>query len=219
MEDKNPHRKPLTRVLDREVTLVDSVPADPDSLETAEIRVDSMFPVEASAPRAADTESETKVTVRHGWPRAISDLRTQDHSKGGKRYVTVLAPDSMQVVLLDEWEYSVLILCDGTRSSKTIAVQIQAAHDVPEAATLRCLQALARQSLLVPRSSEPPPRPRASLTAVRAAEWRLKDQEAEWVKNAPPPPSQPQTNPGVSAGLEPTLLIMNSAPESAGDNG
>jgi hypothetical protein len=53
-------------------------------------------------------------------PKARAGLVTSDHSKRGRRYLSVLDPESGRVCLLEPWEHAVLVLCDGTRTARQI---------------------------------------------------------------------------------------------------
>lgn len=49
-------------------------------------------------------------------PKVREGLLTSDHSKRGRRFVTILNPAEAHVVLLEPWEHAILVLCDGTRT-------------------------------------------------------------------------------------------------------
>ncbi len=51
-------------------------------------------------------------------PKAREGLLTHDHSKRGRRLVTILNPLHGRVTLLEPWEHAVLVLCDGTHTPR-----------------------------------------------------------------------------------------------------
>lgn len=95
-------------------------------------------------------------------PVARSGLVATDHSKRGKRFVTLLDPETHQVTLLEAWEHAVLLVSDGTRD-------LQAIHELlaPEVdgqaidleVLRRCLKYFEQKRLIHPiglKSVEPP---------------------------------------------------------------
>ena len=62
-------------------------------------------------------------------PRAREGLLAADHSKRGKRLVTILDQSSNNITLLEPWEHAILILCDGTRDAMTIAKMLEKGVD------------------------------------------------------------------------------------------
>ncbi len=96
-------------------------------------------------------------------PTARSGLLTADHSKRGRRFVTILDEESNRVTLLEPWEHAILVLSDGTRGPSQIAELLDEGV-LGEAVTLeavhRCLRFFEHQELidvLSPFNGEPEP--------------------------------------------------------------
>ena len=53
-------------------------------------------------------------------PNAREGLLTHDHSKRGRRYLSVLDPLHGRVTLLEPWEHAILVLCDGNHTARQI---------------------------------------------------------------------------------------------------
>ena len=84
-------------------------------------------------------------------PTAIEPLLTVDHSKRGRRFVTVLDPRSNRVTLLEPWEHAILVLCDGTRGASDIAELLAAGVEgeaVTERSVVRCLKYFEQQEII-----------------------------------------------------------------------
>lgn len=91
----------------------------------------------------------------HGEPKpsARSGLLTADHSKRGRRFVTILDPGAQQVTLLEPWEHAILVLCDGTRQADEIALLLDdgvQGEPVTLDGVRRCLKFFERQALIEP---------------------------------------------------------------------
>jgi hypothetical protein len=145
-------------------------------------------------------------------PRARGGLLATDHSKRGRRFVTVLDPDSGRVTLLEAWEHAALVLCDGQRDASTIAELLALDTDEPLDAEVieRCFKFFERQALIEPlglrRSDVPPPGPRTMAQLQSAyAEWHKEPvrtgQLPAWldpgfVSGGPPP--RPELGPTVA---------------------
>lgn len=86
-------------------------------------------------------------------PRAREGLLSADHSKRGRRFVTIVSPEMGRVTLLEPWEHGILVLCDGSREAGEIArLMAEGLGDerVDEDAVHRCLKFFERQELIEP---------------------------------------------------------------------
>ena len=98
----------------------------------------------------------------HVMPTARAGLCASDHSKRGRRYVTILDPKSLEVTLLEPWEHAVFALCDGTRTLAALVDLLPPDIDgqpIDLNVLLRCLKYFERQKLIIQaglRSSELP---------------------------------------------------------------
>jgi hypothetical protein len=54
-------------------------------------------------------------------PRARIGLHTTDHSKNGRRFLSVLDPATLRVTVLDPYEHLIFMLCDGRRDLATLS--------------------------------------------------------------------------------------------------
>lgn len=91
----------------------------------------------------------------HGEPKpnARSGLLTADHSKRGRRLVTILDPEENRVTILEPWEHAILVLCDGTRPPDEIAILLDdgvQGEPVTLDGVRRCLKFFERQALIEP---------------------------------------------------------------------
>lgn len=83
--------------------------------------------------------------------KARQGLLTHDHSKRGRRFVSILDTESGRVTLLEPWEHAILVLCDGTRTPRQILEILD--HPI-EGETVdlrtiqRCLKFFERQALI-----------------------------------------------------------------------
>lgn len=153
---------------------------------------------------------------REGKPKAREGLLTTEHSKRGRRFLTVLDPETLRVTLLEPWEHELLLLCDGARSLETI-LELQALEEgAPELDLhdlLRCLKFFEKQSLVevlgLRRSDAPPPGPR-TLAQMQAAyaEWHKEPaktgQRLSPTERTPP---FPRSELRVAPGLSPTVAL------------
>lgn len=76
-----------------------------------------------------------------------------DHSKRGRRFVTVLDLDRSRVTLLEAWEHAILVLSDGSRGVLEIASMLAGGIEgepVTPGAVRRCLKFFERQELIEP---------------------------------------------------------------------
>lgn len=96
------------------------------------------------------------------YPTARSGLLTADHSKRGRRFVTILDAKSNRVTVLEPWEHAVLVLSDGSRGPAEIAKLLDEGvlgEPVTLDAVRRCLKLFEHQELiepLTPFGAEPP---------------------------------------------------------------
>ncbi|MBI4817870.1 MAG: hypothetical protein HY791_16540 [Deltaproteobacteria bacterium] len=113
-------------------------------------------------------------------PKARGGLLASDHSKRGRRFVTLLDPETQQVTLLDAWEHAMLLLCDGTRDVEAIVELLSPSVDgvvVDKDTAERGLKFFERQSLIesvgLRKSQLAPPGPK-TIAALQQAwkEWR-----------------------------------------------
>ena len=146
-----------------------------------------------------------------------------DHSKRGRRYVTLVDPESLQVTLLEPWEHAILVLCDGTRTAQDIVEMLPVdADDGPEIdaeVVHRCFKFFERSGLIhdegLRASSELPPGPR-TMAEIQTAyrEWHKEPvrtgQFADWLS-----PSFPNLMPSLGPGLDPTVAYAAKDPTSA----
>ena len=88
-------------------------------------------------------------------PRAKQGLLAADHSKRGRRFVTILDEGQKRVTLLDPWQHAVLVLCDGQRTATDIAELLKdgigdGIDDEPVTldGVTRCLRFFGREGLI-----------------------------------------------------------------------
>lgn len=167
--------------------------------------------------------------MRRGLAKARQGLLTADHSRRGRRCVTVLDPETLVVTVLEPWEHAVLVLCDGRRGARAIAALLPDVDGAraDEAAVRGALDFLARQDLVTFDRAEAGPRPSSarpqSMAALQAAyeEWHKDPLRTSQILSArspspfgtdplaPPPPSPKPAAPGDDEhgifGDEPTL--------------
>jgi hypothetical protein len=143
-------------------------------------------------------------------PRARAGLLASDHSKRGRRFVTVVDPQTLSATLLEPWEHAVLVLCDGSRSSRALAELLAPDVDgqvIDVDVVRRCLKFFEREGLIdaagLRESDAPPPGPVTLTELQRAyAEWH---KSADGAPDTGLPPPIPRTSPKIAAGLEPTV--------------
>ena len=146
-------------------------------------------------------------------PRAKQGLLAADHSKRGRRFVTILDESDQKVTLLAPWEHAILVLCDGTRTVDKIADLLRdGIEDEPVTVdgVARCLQFFSREGLLDNGGynfTSPGPRTMANIQQAYR-EWH-KDPEKSGrllsgLLNPPfvddPPPFMPSPEPTVAQG-------------------
>jgi len=86
-------------------------------------------------------------------PRARSGLLTSEHEKRGHRFITIMDVKTEQVALLEDWEYAVLVLCDGARTeNEIIELMSTAGSEAPinKATIRRCLKFFESKALIEP---------------------------------------------------------------------
>lgn len=115
-----------------------------------------------------------------GKPKAVAPLLTVDHSKRGRRFITVLDPSSQRVTLLEPWEHAILVLCDGDNSIEAIADLLASGVEgepVTERSVTRCVKFFEQQQIIEPggfrrQGADKPPGPR-TLAGIQLAyrEW------------------------------------------------
>lgn len=154
-------------------------------------------------------------------PKARGGLLTSDHSKRGRRQVTIVDPATHQVTLLDPWEHAVLVLCDGTRDAKAIAKLLEPGvegESVDVQAVRRSLELFEHERLIEPIAGANEPSPSAERAPASRAGPRtlagLQDAYREWHKDpvltgqilsGSAPFDQPRGY--YRAGLEPTVAL------------
>ena len=147
-------------------------------------------------------------------PRAKPGLLACDHSKRGRRFVTMLDEGLKRVTLLAPWEHAVLVLCDGSRTIPEIAELLEGGIDdepVTSADVARCVAFFEREGLLdsvqgpIPELGPPGPKTMANLQQAYR-EWH-KDPEVSGrilsgLLSPPfmdhPPPYRPSLGPTVA---------------------
>lgn len=148
-------------------------------------------------------------------PRAREGLLADDHSKRGKRYVSILDPSTKNVTLLDPWEHAVLILCDGTRDAVAIAKLLEKGVEgdpVDLKGVQRCFKYFEREKLIeVPEKKAaalPPAGPR-TLAEIQLAyrEWHKDPVRTGQILSGllPPPVITPPSD--IRSGLDPTVAL------------
>jgi hypothetical protein len=86
-------------------------------------------------------------------PQARGGLLAAEHSKRGRRFITVMDSVTQQVALLEAWEYAVLVLCDGERPDTEILELMRASEPDELIDTLslrRCLKFFESKELIEP---------------------------------------------------------------------
>lgn len=164
-------------------------------------------------------------------PRARQGLVINDHSRRGRRVITVLDSDTLDITVLEPWEHAVLVLCDGTRDTDEIATLVSGTVDVTlDARHIRgCLELFLRENIIERDGS---PARSASMSARTLAELQIAYQE--WHKDpvrtrqillgqedeqpAPPVDEAPAHRPGsvlvaAEAVLASTTEEMEAAPK------
>ncbi len=127
-------------------------------------------------------------------PRAREGLLAADHSKRGRRLVSILDPGTLRVTLLEPWEHAVLLLLDGRRTLDDVLALLapEAEGQAIDRVLLdRCVRGFARDGLVEREldAAEVPPAPGPiTLTALRLAalEWTPVAEPA--LARATPPP-------------------------------
>jgi len=148
-------------------------------------------------------------------PKARGGLLSADHSKKGRRLVSVLDKERSRVTLLEPWEHAVLVLCDGNRSATEIAAILAEGVEgeaVNEAAVSRCFKYFGREELFDGPREQPPAGPRTLANLQQAyREWH-KDplRTGQIFAGLLPFPMAPGPMP---IGLEPTVALPDEPVE------
>jgi len=155
-------------------------------------------------------------------PKAREGLLAADHSKRGRRFVTIVDRDTAQVTLLEPWEHAILILTDGTRTAEDIAELLAPAVDdqaIDVEVVARCHKFFEREGLIhgigLRRSEDKPPGPRTMAEIQQAyREWH---KEPVQTGHFPDRSGSPFIDPGAKAppGLEPTIAMAGNGDKSA----
>ena len=156
-------------------------------------------------------------------PRAREGLLASDHSKRGRRFVTVLDPTSQRVTLLEPWEHGVLVLCDGTRTAEGIADLLRdgVSDRVSAPAVRRCLERFARAALIddlgLRRADDAPPAGPRTLANLQQAyrEWHKDPEKTGRILSGLLNPPFPDDPPPFRPSLEPTTAVGDPAPPAA----
>lgn len=138
-------------------------------------------------------------------PQARGGLLSCEHDKRGQRFITMMDVAKEQVALLEDWEYAILVLCDGERSETEI-LDLMASSGVEATIDLatvrRCLKFFERKALIEPlgllRTATVLDRPK-TMAALQMAydEWHKEPLAtgqfpqwlAPWTANEPEPPA------------------------------
>jgi hypothetical protein len=157
-------------------------------------------------------------------PRAREGLLAADHSKRGKRYVTILDPGAANITLLEPWEHAILILCDGTRDAVTIAKMLERGVDgdpVDLKTVQRLFKFFEREKLVEVTGKKPqslpPPGPR-TLAEIQLAyrEWHKDPVRTGQILSGllPPPTITPPHD--LNVGLDPTVALPDDDDDHKG---
>jgi hypothetical protein len=127
-------------------------------------------------------------------PRARDGLLAADHSKRGRRLVSILDPTTLRVTLLEPWEHAVLLLLDGQRTLDAVLALLAPEAEgqaIDRVLIERCVRGFLREGLVEPEAeaADVPPAPGPiTLTALRLAalEWTPVAEPA--LARAVPPP-------------------------------
>ena len=148
-------------------------------------------------------------------PKARGGLIAADHSKRGRRFVTVLDPGSLQVNLLEPWEHAVLVLCDGTRRVDEITdlvTPVSEGQPIDADLVRRCLKLFEREHLLEaafpPAPTDPAPGPKTLVELQQAyREWNNEPVQTGQIPNwlSAPPLDNPVVN--LPPGVDPTVAM------------
>ncbi|MEQ9499589.1 MAG: hypothetical protein RIT81_22070 [Deltaproteobacteria bacterium] len=148
-------------------------------------------------------------------PKARDGLITADHTRRGRRIVTVLDPETHRVTVLEPWEHAVLVLCDGTRTAEQVAVLMPDDDEVTvDAAAVRlCFELFQREQVTTsaaPRPRSAGPRTLANLQ-LAYAEWHKDPVRTKQILlgEVEPFPAQPDALP---PGLSPTVALPDEEP-------
>lgn len=151
-----------------------------------------------------------------GKPKAREGLLATEHSKRGRRFLTLLDPDTRRVTLLEPWEHDLLMLCDGTRSIEQVAELHAPEEGSPELEigdVVRCIKFFEKQGLVdvigLRRSDAPPPGPE-TMANLQAAyrEWHKEPAKTgQMISPTERVPPFPRTDARVSPGLSPTVAL------------
>ena len=145
-------------------------------------------------------------------PMARGGVLASDHSKRGRRYVSLVDPETFVVTILEPWEHAALVLCDGTRTASEIADLLATDDESIELEDVeRCLKYFERQALIdeigLRVSDDAPPGPR-TLAEIQLAynEWHREPiktgQFPDWLA-----PSFPGLASPLQTGLDPTMAF------------
>ncbi|MFO0723384.1 MAG: hypothetical protein U1E65_06365 [Myxococcota bacterium] len=141
-------------------------------------------------------------------PEARPHLIAADHSKRGRRFVTLLDPETSQVTLLEAWEHAIFVLADGTRDLGAIAELLapEVEGQVIDADVVRrCLKFFEQKRLIQPlglRTERPLGTPTAAELGQAYAEWH-KEAPGQGPELIPPP--VPRSELRFAPGLTPTI--------------
>lgn len=131
--------------------------------------------------------------MSRAFPRARQGLLTADHSRRGRRCVTVLDPETMVVTVLEPWEHAVLVLCDGHRGTFAISRLVGDVDGFTpdEGLVKEAVEFFAREGLieytqsqaLVPRFASARPQSIAALQAAYS-EWHKDPERSSQILSA-----------------------------------
>lgn len=157
-------------------------------------------------------------------PRAREGLLASDHSKRGKRIVSILDPSTKNVTLLEPWEHAVLILCDGTRDAVVIAKMLEKGVEgdtVELKGVQRTFKYFEREKLVEVSGKKPqslPPAGPRTLAEIQLAyrEWHKDPVRTGQILSGllPPPVIEPPSD--LRSGLDPTVALPEDDAEHKG---
>jgi hypothetical protein len=153
-------------------------------------------------------------------PKAREGLLAADHSKRGKRFVTILDSATKQVTLLEPWEHAILVLCDGHRTMGHITELLHPSVEgqpIDHEIVHRCLKFFERQGIIANlglRTSDAPPPGPVTIASIQRAyqEWHKEPVRTGQHVGVPPP--FPTTGVKAPVGLDPTVALLPEDEES-----
>lgn len=149
--------------------------------------------------------------------KARQGLVTHDHSKRGRRFVTILDGEAGRVTLLEPWEHAILVLCDGTRTPRQMLEILDhpvEGETVDLRAIQRCLKFFERQELIDDLGLRSPEAvPAAGPKTLAGLQHAYREWHKDPVKTGQilagviPAPFTDPSEGALPVGLEPTVAL------------